>query len=174
MRTSARMPTQLTTGVLSPRKAIGKRLVPSSSGGGVAHVAALQMVEPNSLEYTPACRSPARHHVRGQVGISKVLSPPLDYGERESINSNSRTVQHFRSPPPIRGPREVHAYSSEEEEEDPKEWDEVKELREQLNALKVKLSNMDERVAESKIERMNRSSTLRKQPGMRTYTGPRT
>jgi predicted RNase H-like nuclease (RuvC/YqgF family) len=52
--------------------------------------------------------------------------------------------------------------SSEEEEE---EGDEIKELREQLTTLKLRMNNMDERVAESEIERMDlddKVDTLRK------------
>jgi hypothetical protein len=51
--THAHMLTRPTTGFLSPRKAIGKHLVPSSSGGHVAYVATQQMVPPASPEYTP-------------------------------------------------------------------------------------------------------------------------
>jgi predicted nuclease with TOPRIM domain len=88
------------------------------------------------------------------VGIGKVLSPPLDRGVRESINSTLGLVRRTHSLPPIRGPLEIWAYtdSSEEEEE---EGNEIKELREQLATLKLKLNNMDERVAESEIECMD-------------------
>jgi hypothetical protein len=69
--------------------------MPSSLGGRIAQVTALQMAEPKLLEYTPASPSPPRHRVRGQkVGIGKVLLPPLDRGERESIVSNPGSVQH--------------------------------------------------------------------------------
>jgi hypothetical protein len=99
-----------------------------------------------------------------KVSIGKMLSPPLDRGERESIDSTPGSVRRTGLPPPIRGPPEIWAYidSSEEEEE---EGAEIKELREQLTALKLKLNNMDERMAESKIERMDlddKVDTLRK------------
>jgi hypothetical protein len=142
---------------------IGKCLVPSPSGGDVAYVAALQMVPPKSPEYTPASPSPPRHRVHEQkVGIGKVLSPPLDRKERESVESNPRSVRRTRSPPRIRGPPEIWAYMDSDEEE---EGVEIKELREQLAALKLNIDNMDERVAESEIERMDlddKVDTLRK------------
>jgi hypothetical protein len=52
--------------------------------------------------------------------------------------------------------------NNEEEEE---EGAKIKELREQLAVLKLKLNNMDERMAESDIERMDlddKLDTLRK------------
>ena len=66
------------------------------------------------------------------------------------------------------GPPEIHAYTDtedkveDEEEEDPTD---VASLRAQLAALQLRLNNMDERVAESEIDRMelgDRVDTLRK------------
>jgi len=71
-RFCVRTPGRPTTGALSPRKAIGKRLVPSSSGSHVAQVAALQAVMPKSPEYSPAGPSPPRTRVVGRkVGRGK-------------------------------------------------------------------------------------------------------
>ena len=72
-------------------------------------------------------------------------------------------VRSFRSPPPIRGPPEVYAYSDSDEEEE--ERSDIAALREQLAALKLRLNNMDEQVAESEIDRMDldkKVDTLRK------------
>ena len=116
-----RTPGRPTIGVLSPRKAIGKRLVPSSSGGHVMQVAALQAVIPKSPEYSPASPSPPRIRVVGRkVSRGKELHPPLDWEERESIDSNPRSVRRFRSPPLIRGPPEVYAYMDSDDEEEEK------------------------------------------------------
>ena len=86
----------------------------------------------------------------------------MDREERESIDSNPRSVRWFRSPPPIRGPPEVHACTDSDEEE---EKDDITALHELLAALKLRLNNMDERVAESEIDRMDlddKVDTLRK------------
>ena len=94
MRFHVRTPGRPTTGVLSPRKAIGKRLVPLSSGGHMAQVAALQTVMPKSPEYSPASPSLPRTCMVGRrVSREKELRPPLDREERESIDSNSRSVR---------------------------------------------------------------------------------
>ena len=74
--------------------------------------------------------------------------------------------RHIR-PPPIRGPIEVHACtdSDDEEEEEEEEPSDIASLREQLAALWLRLNNMDERVAETEINRMelgDRVDTLRK------------
>ena len=65
-------------------------------------------------------------------------------------------------PPPIHGPIEVHAYTdSDDEEEEPNN---IASLREQLAALRLRLNNMDERVADTEIDRMelgDRVDTLR-------------
>ena len=56
----------------------------------------------------------------------------------------------------------MHAYTDNDEEE---EKDNIAVLREQLAALKLWLNNMDERVAESEIDRMDlddKVDTLRK------------
>ena len=72
-----------TIGVLSPWKAIGKHLVPSSSGGHVMQVVALQAVMPKSPEYSPANPSlPCIRVVGRKVGRGKELRPPLDREER--------------------------------------------------------------------------------------------
>ena len=76
----------------------------------------------------------------------------MDREERESIDFNPGSVRRFRSPPPIRGPPEVHTYTDSDEEE---EKDDIAALHEQLAALKLRLNNMDERVVESEIDRMD-------------------
>ena len=77
----------------------------------------------------------------------------MDREERESIDSNPGSVRRFRSPPPIRGPPEVYAYTDSDEEEE--ERSDIAALREQLAALKLRLNNKDERVAESNIDQMD-------------------
>ena len=62
-------------------------------------------------------------------------------------------MRRFRSPPPIQGPPEVYAYTDSDDEEEEKS--DIAALREQLAALKLWLNNMDERVAESEIDRMD-------------------
>ena len=92
-------------------------------------VAALQAVMTKSPEYSPASPSPPRTRVVGRrVGRRKELCPPLDREERESIDSNSGSVRRFISPPPIRGPPEVHAYTDSDKEEEEK--DDITALRE--------------------------------------------
>ena len=96
--------------------------------------------------------------------MSQKLRPPLDREERESIESNPGSVRRFRSPPPIWGPPEIHAYTDSDEEEE-EEKDDIAALREQLTALKLRLNNMDERVAESDIDQMDlddKMNSLRK------------
>ena len=88
----------------------------------------------------------------------------MDREERESIDSNSGSVRRFRSPPPIRGPPEIYACTDSDDVEE-EENDDIAALREQLAALKLRLNNMDERVAESEIDRMDlddKMDTLRK------------
>ena len=71
--------------------------MPSSSGGHVMQVAALQAVMPKSPEYSLASPSPPRTRVVGQkVGHGKELRSPLDCEERESIDSNPGSVRRFR------------------------------------------------------------------------------
>ena len=77
----------------------------------------------------------------------------MDREERESVDSNPGSVRRFRSPPPIRGPPEVYAYTDSDDKEE--ERSDIAALREQLAAFKLQLNNMDERVAESKIDRMD-------------------
>ena len=87
----------------------------------------------------------------------------MDREERELIDSNPGSVQWFISPPPIRGPPEVYGYTDNENEEEEK--DDIAALREQLAALKLRLNNMDEQVAESEIDQMDLEDmvdTLRK------------
>jgi hypothetical protein len=113
------------------------------------------MVPPKSPRYTPANPSLPRHHVLGQkFGIGKFLSPPLGRGERESIDSNLGSVWHTRLPQLIHGPPEIWAYTNSDNEVEEENAD-IKELREKLSALKLKLNNMDECMAESGIERMD-------------------
>ena len=58
-------------------------------------------------------------------------------------------------PPPIRGPPEIHAYTDMEDEDEDNEEEEEEEptdiasIRAQLVALRLRLNNMDERVAET-------------------------
>src|SRR6185503_8247683 len=104
---------------------------PSSSGGHVMQVVALQAVMPKSPEYSSASPSPPHTRVVGRkVGRRKELRLPLDREERESIDSNLGSVRRFRSPPPIRGPPEVHAYTNNDKEEEEK--DDIAALREQF------------------------------------------
>ena len=98
-----------------------------------------------------------------KVGRGKVLIPPLDQTGTDLPPGSVR--RHIR-PPPIRGPIEVHAYTDfdddDEEEEEPSD---IASLREQLATLRLRLNNMDERVAEAEIDRMElggRVDTLRK------------
>ena len=89
----------------------------------------------------------------------------MDWEERESTDSNPGSVRRFRSPPPIWAPPEIHAYTDSDEEEEEEETDNFATLREQLAALKLWINNMDERVAESEIDRMDlddKMDTLRK------------
>ena len=94
-----------------------------------------------------------------------MLTPPLD---RSGVDSPPDTVRRHIKPPPIRGPPEIHAYTDtedEDEDEDVEEPTDVASLRAQLAALRLHLNNMDERVAESEIDRMelgDRVDTLRK------------
>ena len=63
-------------------------------------------------------------------------------------------MRRFRSPPPIRGPPEAYAYTDCDDGKE-EERSDIAALREQLAALKLRFNNMDERVAESKIDRMD-------------------
>ena len=117
-----------------------------------------------SPEYTPTSPSPPRHRMTGaKVGRGKVLIPPLD---RIGIDLPPSSVRRHILPPPIRGPIEVHAYTdSDDDDEEEEEPNDVASLREQLAALRLCLNNMDERVAETEIDRMelgDRVDTLRK------------
>ena len=94
-----------------------------------------------------------------------MLTPPLD---RSGVDSPPDTVRHHIKQPPIRGPPEIHAYTDMEDEDEDEEEEEptdVASLRAQLAALRLCLNNMDERVAEMEIDRMelgDRVDTLRK------------
>ena len=161
MRSRARSPLRPTTGVLSPRKVITKR-AGMSLAGCVAQVAALFVVQVDSPtyspQYSPASPSPPRYRVTGaKVGRGKVLTPPLD---RSGVISPPDTVRHHIKPPPIRGPPEIHAYTdTEDEDEDDEEEEEeptdIAALRAQLASLRLRLNNVDERVAETEIDRMD-------------------
>ena len=65
----------------------------------------------------------------------------------------SSVCRHIR-PPPIRGPIEVHAYTDSDDDEVEEEPSDIASLREQLTALRLRLNNMDECVAETEINRM--------------------
>ena len=81
-----------------------------------------------------------------------MLTPPLDRIGMDLLPSSVR--RHIR-PPPIRGPIEVHTYTdSDDDEEEEEEPNDVASLREQLAALRLRLNNMNERVAETEIDRM--------------------
>jgi hypothetical protein len=77
-------------------------------------------------------------------------------------------VRRHIKPPPIRGPPEINAYTDtggEDEDEEEEEPADVVSLRAQLAALRLRLNNMDERVAELEIDQMefgDRVDTLRK------------
>ena len=93
-----------------------------------------------------------------------MLTPPLDRTGMDLLPSS--VCRHIR-PPPIHGPIEVHAYtdSNDDEEEEEEEPNNVASLREQLAALRLRLNNMDESIAEMEIDRMelgDRVDTLRK------------
>jgi len=101
--------------------------------------------------------------IGAKVGRGKVLTPPLD---RSGVDSPPDLVRRHIRPPPIRGPPEIHTYTDtsddNDEEEEPTD---VASLREQLAALRLCLNNMDERVAETEIDRMelgDKVDTLRK------------
>jgi hypothetical protein len=102
-----------------------------------------------------------------KVGRGKVLTPPLD---RSGIDLPPGSVRRHIRPPPIRGPQEIHTYTdsdSDDGDDDDKEEEpnDIASLREQLAALRLRLNNMDERVAEMEIDRMelgDRVNALRK------------
>ena len=100
-----------------------------------------------------------------KVGRGKVLTPSLD---RSGVDSPPDTVRHHINPSPIRGPPEIHTYTDTEDEDEAEEEEEptdVSSLHAQLAALRLRLNNMDERVAESEIDRMelgDRVDTLHK------------
>ena len=117
-----------------------------------------------------------------KVGRGEVLTPPLDRNSTDLLPGSVR--RHIR-PPPIRGLLEVHAYTdSDDDDDEEEEPNDIASLREQLAALRLRLNNMDERVAETEIDRMElgwtpfarqfvpRSNALRRRPGMRISTDP--
>ena len=79
-------------------------------------------------------------------------------------------MRHHIKPPPIRGPPEIHAYTDtgdedEDDEEEEEEPTDIATLRAQLASLWLRLNNMDERVAETEIDRTelgDRVDTLHK------------
>ena len=92
-----------------------------------------------------------------------MLTPPL---YRSGVDSPPDTVRRHIKPPPIRGPPEIHAYTNTEDEdkEEEEEPTDVASLHAQLAALRLRLNNMDERMAESEIDQMelgDRVDTLR-------------
>ena len=99
-----------------------------------------------------------------KVGREKVLTPPLD---RSGVISPPDTVRHHIKPPPIRGPPEIHAYTDteDEDEDDEEEPIDIATLHAQLVSLQLLLNNMDERVTEIEIDRIelgDRVDTLHK------------
>ena len=112
-----------------------------------------------SPQYSPTSPSPPCYRVTGaKVRHGKVLTPPLDCS---GVVSQPDTVRHHIKPPPIRGPPKIHAYTDTED----KEPTDIATLRAQLASLRLRLNNMDERVAETEIDRMelgDRVDTLRK------------
>ena len=81
-----------------------------------------------------------------------MLTPPLD---RTGMDLPPSSVRRHIRLPPICGPIEVHAYTdSDDNKEEEEEPNDVASLREQLAALRLCLNNMNERVAETKIDRM--------------------
>ena len=103
-----------------------------------------------------------------KVGRGKVLTPPLD---RSGVVSPPDTMRRHIKPPPIHGPPEINVYTDTEDEDEDDEEEEEEEptdiaaLRAQLASLRLGLNNMDERVAETEIDRMelgDRVDTLRK------------
>ena len=102
---------------------------------------------PPVLALMPPC-------VWGKVRQGKELTPPLDC---TGTDLPPASVRFHIWPPPIRGPPEVHAYTDY--------TNDIASLHEQLAALRLCLNNMDERVAETEIDRMelgDRVDTLRK------------
>ena len=119
------------------------------------------MVQPDSPmyspEYSPTSPSQPCYRVVGaMVGARKVLRPPLGHGEVESVDSASDSMLCFIKPPPIRGPPEIHAYTDSDDDVDDEkpEGTDVAALRQQLAALRLRLNNMDECVAEPETDRM--------------------
>jgi len=88
-----------------------------------------------------------------KVGRGKVLTPPLD---RSGTDLPPGSVRRHIRPPPIRGPPEIHAYTDSDDDVDNEkpEGTDVAALRQQLAALRLRLNNMDECVAEPETDRM--------------------
>ena len=77
------------------------------------------------------------------------------------------SVLRFIKPPPIHGPPEIHTYTDSDDDDDDEEPEgsDIMALRLQLTALRLRLNNMDERVAKSEIDWMelgDRVDTLHK------------
>ena len=121
-----------------------------------------------------------------KVGRGNVLTLPLD---RSGTDLPPDSVRRHIRPQPIRGPPEVHAYNDSDDDDDDEEEEpnDIVSLREQLAALRLRLNNMDERVAKTEIDRMElgdtvdtfarrsvpRSNALRRRPGTRISIDPR-
>jgi hypothetical protein len=92
-----------------------------------------------------------------KVGRGKVLTPPLD---RSGVISPPDTVRRHIKLPLICGPPKIHAYTDTEDEDEDDEEEEEEEptdiavLRAQLASLRLRLNNMDERVAKTEIDRI--------------------
>ena len=133
-RPRQKTPRRPTVGLLSPKKAIGKRLVRTPAGTKVVSIKTAPESPTYSPEYTPASPSPPR---RSGPGIGKGLF----------VASNGKGKGQW-IPPPIRGPPGKMEWSEEEEEE------EVVMLRRKVAELQLKVNNMDERVAEAILGQM--------------------
>jgi hypothetical protein len=85
------------------------------------------------------------------VGRGKVLTPPLDLS---GIDLPPGLVRRHIRPPPIRGLPEIHAYTYSDDDYEEEEPNDIASFREQLAALRLHLNNIDERMAETEIDRM--------------------
>lgn len=153
-------------GFLSLRKVIMKNGTPSPSRNRVVTVATRAKspsYSPNSPAKSPSYHPISPQHYHLGSGIGKVLQPPPKAIPMESVDSSSTGVCRHRSPPPIHVPLGVMEWTDDSEANE--DTDEVKALRKQIAALQIRLNNMDERVAESEITRLDTEDdmeTLRK------------
>lgn len=146
-------------GVLSPRKTIGKCLVSSPSGGHVAHVAGLQMTGASACLSISNRRSPQSTHSGARVhhvitcedarwGSGR--SSPQDWigGDRpigvRGLQLGCGEAHSFATTNP-RSPG-MMAFNDDDEDDD------VATLRRKLAVLQLRLKNMDERRAPTKVE----------------------